>query len=287
MKYSLLVCAYNAEKYLNECLDSLVNQTIDKSKYEIVVVNDGSTDDTEKIANSYKGVRVVNQENKGLSEARNTAIKNSGGEWIIFIDADDYISKDLLQTIENANPMGPNLIVYKEVKEEEAEKKDKKRQSNKMDDSIVSRAVHRSLFVSYSFPHKYKYAIEDWDFYVHNIKKLNILDIREKEGAFYFYRYNEDSLSKSSKVYRSRLEHAIYIFENEELRKNNLGENIIGHYWPHLYMMAILWFPDLLDRVKVIKYKTKTPLSVKLQYFIVKMKIFNKLIRRMQEKIDQ
>ena len=286
MKYSILVCAYNAEKYLKECLDSLVNQTIDKSKYEIVLVNDGSTDKTVEIAKSFKGIKIVNQENKGLSEARNTAVKNSGGDWIIFVDADDYISKDLLQTIETANPIKENFIVYKEIKEEEADKKDSKRQANKMDDSIVSRAIHRSLFKSYSFPGKFRYAIEDWDFYVHNMHKLIVMDITDKD-AHYFYRYNENSLSKAHKVYRSRLEHAITVFENDELRKNNLDGKIVGHYYEHLYMMARLWFPDLLERVKRIKYKTKVSFSLKIQYWFVKFGIFNWAIRGKVEKVEQ
>ena len=273
------------EKYLNECLDSLVNQTIDRSKYEIVVVNDGSTDSTENIAKSFKGIKVISQKNKGLSGARNTAIKNSSGEWIVFVDADDYVSKDFLEIIETANPIEENFILLKEVKDKEAKKQDKKIQSNKMDDSIVARAVKKEVFNSYSFPEKYKYAIEDWDFYVHNLHKLKIIDLRDKEGH-YWYRYNGESLSKANRVYRSRLEHAILVFETPDLRKNNLNQGIIGHYYEHMYMMARLWFPDLLERVKKIRFKTKVRLSIKMQYWLVKIGILNWFIRKQVEKIE-
>lgn len=287
MKYSLLVCAYNAQKYLKECLDSLVNQSISKLKYEIILVNDGSTDFTERIASNYKGIKIINQKNMGLSAARNTAVENSRGEWLIFIDSDDYVSNNLLKTIDDVDKKDKNFIIYKEIKDIKAEKEDKKRQSNKIDDSIISRVIHRDLFNWYSFPSKYRYAIEDWDFYVHNYDKLNILDITNKKEVFYFYRFNANSLSKAHRVYRSRLTHAISIFEDKELRNKNLNQEIIGHYYEHLYMMARLWFPDLLDRVKSIKFKTKISFFIKLQYQIVRLGVFNFLIRKSVKKINK
>ena len=288
MKYSILVCAYNAEKYLKQCLDSLVHQTINKKEYEIILINDGSTDKTKEIASSYKNIKIINQKNKGLSESRNVALKHSSGTWILFVDADDLISTKLLEIIDTKKIQNKNFIIYKEIKEKLSLKKDKKRQSNKMDDSIVSRAIHKDLFLHYSFPNqKYKFAIEDWDFYVHNINKLKTLDITNEKDAYYFYRYNSNSLSKSSKVYRSRLEHAINIFENKKLRKNNLDNKIIGHYYEHLYMMSKLWFPNLLPRVKKIKYKNKISWIIKIQYWIVKLKIFNYFIKKTQTKIDE
>lgn len=286
MKYSFLVCAYNAEQYLKECLDSLVNQTIDKRKYEIIVVNDGSTDKTKKIASSYKGVKVVTQRNKGLAEARNTAFDASKGEWLLYVDADDYVSLDLLETIEKRSLKKYNFVQYNEVKEEEAAKKDKKVQANKMDDSIVSRAIRRDIMENYRFPGKYRFAIEDWDFYVHNIEILKPLDLTKKK-CFYFYRYNENSLSKAAKVYRSRLEHAISIFENKRLRRMNLDNRVIGHHYEHLYMMARLWFPDLLPRVKAIKFKTRVSFATKLQFYVVKLGFMNWLIKRLVKKIDR
>ena len=288
MKYSFIVCAYNAEKYLKECLDSLVNQKT-KAQYEIILVNDGSTDETENIAKKYKKVKIVNQKNKGLSSARNTGLKHVTSSWIIYVDADDYVSTDLLSFLEECeiDKLKNNFIKIYEKKDHITTRKDHKRQSNKMDDSIVSRAIHKSLFENYSFPSQYRYAIEDWDFYVHNLHKLRTLDISNSHFAFYYYRFNEESLSKSNKVYRSRLEHAISIFKDPELRKLNLEQNIIGHYYQHLYMTARLWFPDLLNEVKNIKYKTKVKFSIKLQYWIVKLGIFNWAIRKSVEKVDQ
>lgn len=102
MKYSFIVPVYNTEKYLKKCLDSLVNQTY--KDFEIIVVNDGSTDESYKIIsrykNKYKNISVINQENEGLSMARNRGVQKSSGKYIIFVDSDDYVSDKLLENID-------------------------------------------------------------------------------------------------------------------------------------------------------------------------------------------
>lgn len=99
---SVIVPAYNAEKYLEKCLDSLVNQT--KKNIEIIAVNDGSKDNTLKILNEYKSkypdmIKVISQENQGLSVTRNNGIKVASGKYIVFVDSDDEIELDLLEKI--------------------------------------------------------------------------------------------------------------------------------------------------------------------------------------------
>ena len=93
VKVSVVIPAYNVEKYIRECLDSLVNQTL--KDIEIICVNDGSTDSTlqimEEFAEKDKRVIVKSQENRGISVARNNAIENAKGEYILFVDSDDYI----------------------------------------------------------------------------------------------------------------------------------------------------------------------------------------------------
>ncbi len=96
---SVIVPVYNAEKYLRECLDSLVNQTL--SNIEIIVVNDGSTDSSPSIINEYaikfNNVVVVNQENKGNAKAKATGLDIAKGEYIGFVDADDFVKTDMYQ----------------------------------------------------------------------------------------------------------------------------------------------------------------------------------------------
>lgn len=102
IKYSFIVPVYNTEKYLKKCLDSLVNQTY--KDFEIIVVNDGSTDKSSNIISKYqkkyKNIIVIDKENEGLSMARNRGVQKSSGKYIIFVDSDDYVSNKLLEEID-------------------------------------------------------------------------------------------------------------------------------------------------------------------------------------------
>jgi GT2 family glycosyltransferase len=93
-KVSVVVCAYNAERTMNDCLISLKN--LNYPNYEVIVVNDGSTDRTLEIAQSYDFVRLISHENKGLSAARNTGIAAATGEIIAFTDSDCMADQDWL-----------------------------------------------------------------------------------------------------------------------------------------------------------------------------------------------
>src|ERR1700689_5366317 len=89
-KISVVIPAYNAEPHLRATLESVLAQTV--QPYEIIVVNDGSTDRTEQIALSYvPRIRYIKQENQGLAGARNTGIHAAVGEWIALLDSDDLV----------------------------------------------------------------------------------------------------------------------------------------------------------------------------------------------------
>lgn len=97
---SVIVPIYNVEPYLRQCVDSIINQTY--PDLEIILVDDGSTDGSGKIADSYDDprIKVFHTENRGLSAARNLGIDHAHGEYISFVDADDWIEPDLLlQTV--------------------------------------------------------------------------------------------------------------------------------------------------------------------------------------------
>lgn len=97
MRFSIIVPIYNTEKYLDKCIKSILNQTM--SDYELILIDDCSTDDSLTIAYKYESnhVKVLkNASNSGLSETRNVGIKNASGDYIVFIDSDDYIEKTAL-----------------------------------------------------------------------------------------------------------------------------------------------------------------------------------------------
>lgn len=100
-KVSVIVSVYNMEKYLPECLDSIINQTLEN--IEIICINDGSTDKSLKILNQYKEkdprIIIIDQKNKGLSTSRNAALEMATGKYCAFIDSDDYIERNTLSEL--------------------------------------------------------------------------------------------------------------------------------------------------------------------------------------------
>ena len=100
---SVIVPVYNGELYLKECIDSIRNQTY--PNLQIIIVNDGSTDNTSVVCEQYaridKRIQVVNKENAGLVAARKTGIEHASGKYIGFVDADDWIDKDMYESLLN------------------------------------------------------------------------------------------------------------------------------------------------------------------------------------------
>lgn len=96
---SIIVPIYNAERYLNKCIESLINQT--KKELEFILVNDGSTDSSEEIIKSYKDKRIkyFKNKNQGIGKTRNFGIEKATGKYIIFLDSDDYLREDACQIL--------------------------------------------------------------------------------------------------------------------------------------------------------------------------------------------
>ena len=118
---SVIVPVYNVEEYLEECLESIRQQTF--TDIEVILVNDGSTDGSREICEQYcekdSRFKLINQENQGLSEARNVGVRASVGEYIFFVDSDDVIKVDILETLipfmtENVDIVGCDYSSKKE-----------------------------------------------------------------------------------------------------------------------------------------------------------------------------
>ncbi len=103
MRFSIIIPAYNAEAYLQRCLDSIFSQEFDD--YEVIVVNDGSTDETaallEGYASKHHKLQVLTQINQGMATARNRGMEVAQGDYILFVDSDDQITEGALKTLAN------------------------------------------------------------------------------------------------------------------------------------------------------------------------------------------
>ena len=111
---SIIVPVYNVAGFLREALDSLISQTY--ANIEIIIVDDGSTDDSDTICNEYKKdprVTVLHQENKGLSEARNSGLEAMTGDYVAFLDSDDALKPGAIAKILSiAKEFSPDIILH-------------------------------------------------------------------------------------------------------------------------------------------------------------------------------
>lgn len=100
-KVSVIVPVYNAESYLQRCIDSILNQTY--TEFEIILINDGSKDNSGKICDEYAQkdtrIKVIHQKNSGVSKSRNVGLQAASGDYILFVDSDDYISPDMIEKL--------------------------------------------------------------------------------------------------------------------------------------------------------------------------------------------
>ncbi|WP_313581101.1 glycosyltransferase [Chishuiella sp.] len=212
-KISVIIPVYNTEKYLSKCLESVINQTL--KDIEIIVINDGSTDSSQNIIDLYtsKDDRIISiiKKNGGLSDARNMGIDNSNGNYLAFIDSDDYIDEYMLENMYNLSQKHQSEIVLCDlvkVNEKGEEFRDLP-QSPQLADKIILKddftifgemscfACNKIFKKSLFNKHRFKKGIHFED--IELIPKL-VLDstvISKINQPFYKYFERQDSITKS------------------------------------------------------------------------------------------
>lgn len=127
---SFIIPVYNGERYIDKCIESILNQTV--KNFEIIIIDDGSKDNTfnkcKYYQSKYNNIKVFTQENQGVSIARNNGLKNSSGEWIIFVDSDDEVVEDYIECVLKYLDNESDLILF----EYGVDKKNNKDISNKI-----------------------------------------------------------------------------------------------------------------------------------------------------------
>ena len=213
-KISVIVPVYNVEKYLKQCLDSIVNQTY--KNLEIIIVNDGTKDNSMKIVEEYlkdKRIKVINKENGGLGSARNNGIEEATGEYLSFVDSDDYIDlnmyKKLTEIIQDEDIIIFNHSRFDDKSGKIIKKKylqDEKMVElsseniylySKIENSCWNK-IYKTKFIKENKFSFMEILYEDvcWNVEVfYKAKKVRVIN-----EAFYFYRVNrEDSIMEKSK----------------------------------------------------------------------------------------
>lgn len=264
MKVSVIVPVYNVEKYIKKCLDSLVNQTL--NGVEIIVVNDGSPDNSQKIigeyTKKYKNVKSYIKENGGLSDARNYGIKKATGEYISFVDSDDYIRNDMLEIMYNyAIKEDLDVVVCDSINvydngSEILIKSNNNYSDNDVRNYIISppmactRLFKKTIFDKIQFKKNIYY--EDLEM---TPKVVNITDkIGFVSEGLYYYVQRDGSIMKQNVFNKKLLNIFDVLKSNKDLLEDKFPEEIEYMYITHLLRTASLRFLNY-DNGKEYIYK--------------------------------
>lgn len=225
--FSVIVPAYNVAQYISQCIESVLIQTY--KNFEMIIVNDGSLDNTLEICQSYaekdKRIRVINKYNGGVSAARKDAVDVALGEYLFFLDADDWIEQGCFEDIYNViRDKVPDIIFFGEFLGDSRGNFTSRHLSinsgfydrnriekiifpqliqNKrakcLSTSIIQKAVKKDLFKLYMLSNKDATIGEDGACLIPCIFHANSLFIIYE--PYYYYRYNECSATKSRKIF--------------------------------------------------------------------------------------
>lgn len=191
MKLSIVIPVYNVEKYIARCLDSMLDQNLDQQEYEIIIVNDGSTDSSLEIALSYAKrnaqISVHNKENGGAGSARNYGMDRAQGKYIYFIDPDDYLVPNCLNgLVDTCDRYNLNILTFLSTAFSSLLSLDKSI-SKKINLDVSVTDKMSSIVSGEEYMASLEYRSEVW-WYLVNLEFLKGLGIRFVEG-----RYLEDA----------------------------------------------------------------------------------------------
>ena len=238
-KFSIIVPVYNTEKYVKRCLDSIMNQTF--TDFEVIIVNDGSTDDSKDIIAKYP-YKVINQKNQGLSMARNNGVKEATGDYLLFLDSDDYIDKDLLKEINKSLSNNPDLVRFQirevfdnedniDYYEEDFEGKDgvlafETIAKYHFVENAWAYAIKRSYYLDNKFSFKKGTYHEDFGLIPLVIIKSKVVNSIRYVGYNYYQRtgsiMNNGDYSKTKKKVMDFYKHYLYL--TKEINKTKLDK---------------------------------------------------------------
>lgn len=246
---SVIVPVYNAEVYLRKCIESIINQTYEK--LEVILVDDGSTDNSGKICDEYSlkdnRIRVIHKSNKGLSDTRNKGIEIAQGEYLSFVDSDDYIDRDMIRYIvENMEQNKCDIGICGWFLEREKDISICKFECSKMiinsekcieyllsnnsfDNFMCNKIFKKKLFKNIRFPVGKK--LEDLSVLYKIISEAESIYIESK--PLYYYVLHDNSIT--SNLYNQIDESVFdeYIIRKDNLLKMypNLKDKILSNYF--------------------------------------------------------
>ena len=309
MRLSIIVPIYNVEKYLRKCLESLVSQNL--CDMEIILVNDGSPDNSQMIIEEYESafpfVKGFVKENGGLSDARNYGITKASGDYIAFVDSDDYVDRQMFKSmLEIAEKGNFDIVVcdFEEIypdhirqgssrlKQDLKSRQEVKAHMCDIYPSVWNKLYKRSLFETIRF--KKNVWFEDVEMFYRMLPFVNSIGVIHE--PFYKYMQREGSISKSNDM---RIFHCLdnwngvlqyykeYGFFEEYYHE--LEYSYVRYIYATFVKAAIKFDRDLYDKAvnkAIDNVKTNFPGYKKNKYFYKSVKgwyllMFNKIIARL------
>ncbi|MBO4897377.1 MAG: glycosyltransferase [Clostridia bacterium] len=214
-KISIIIPVYNAGKYINECVDSIINQTF--RDFELILVDDGSADNSGKICDDYaekdSRIKVIHKENGGQAIARNKGLKIATGEYICFVDADDAVNPNMLEYLYEAAEKTKSKIVFCGYTETDKKPEDFDKQyelclkTHHIDEKklkelfavkgcywiVCAKIIKKEIVLKHPLPEGMVYednaVVCRWLYEARNITEI--------EAPLYFYRVNPEGTTKS------------------------------------------------------------------------------------------
>lgn len=291
-KVNIIVPIYNGEKYLNRCIDSLLNQSYKNNEY--IFVNDGSTDNTLNILNKYaekdKRIIIIDKENTGVSDSRNKGIEKATGDYICFCDCDDMYEENYIETMlnlainENVDVVKCNFrVINKEGQVIDYGKNyftDEKLNHEKIINNIIPCCLCGEIpcftdllmikkdALTVRFPTDIA-MMEDAVFYINLLCKINNMFITDE--TLYTIMFNEGGATNNVKNYKRNINNVVLVnkYIKNILKKNELmiSENVLKLNINHLNSIADFIFRyylyDNKDSIKFCKgIRTKELLDI-------------------------
>ena len=254
IKVSVIVPVYNTEKYLTKCIDSIITQT--EEDIEIIIINDGSTDNCDKIIKTYedKRIKYIKKENTGIGSTRNIGINKSKGEYLMFIDSDDYIDSNCIKKMYNyATKTKSDLIIsdyYKDYgdKIERVLIKDFKQSSLENNPKILNyinlgpcnKLFKRDILKGIRFEENLKY--EDAPFVIKALKNAKRIAKYNDCLSYYVIHNNSQTTIRDIKIFD--------IFKISNIIQSTLKEDV---YYNALVDLIVMLITDYTIQQRYVK----------------------------------
>lgn len=279
MKYTIIITVYNKEKYVKRAIESALIQ----NNCEVLVINDGSTDNSEKIIKKYKNIKYIYKSNSGIADTRNIAIENVKTPYFLFLDADDYLAKNLITEIEkyddydvlsfNAISSDENQKFIKKITKPafsgEGKKYFIKLEQEKSEFTVPWGYVYKTEYIK---KHQFKYPkgkiLEDYyltPFIIIESRKIISIDYI---GYYYIRTKDSITLTRQAEMTKTYLS---YIENIKELKY----DYVTNKYYCSFLAGTLIWYGSTLEKKERKKYIKK----------LKQHKIIDLLIRKKHRKI--